>query len=280
MEGSGLMKDLQIRANGTTFRCRVEGPSSAQVLLFSNSLATDLSMWDEQAAYFSTRYQVIRYDARGHGGSQSTPPPYSLSTLVEDVRSLLDGLGVGSVHFVGLSLGGMVGQLFAARYPQRLLSVALCDTAARMKREIWEGRIETVRKEGVDPQAESSLERWFTKPFRDKNPQTIDRFRKMIKGTSRDGYVGSATAIMEMDSVNQLSRIATPTLVVVGRQDPSTPLSEAELINQKIAGSQLAVIEDAAHLPNIEQSEEFNAVLDRFLGQQSARSQEMGLAGH
>jgi 3-oxoadipate enol-lactonase len=273
------MKDLQVRANGAMFRCRVEGPSSAQVVLFSNSLATDLSMWDEQAAYFSRQYQVVRYDARGHGESQSTPPPYSLSTLVEDVRSLLDGLGVGSVHFVGLSLGGMVGQLFAARYPQRLLSVALCDTAARMKRDVWEGRIDAVRKEGIVPQAEPSLERWFTKRFRDKNPQVVDRFRKMIQRTSRDGYVGSATAIMEMDCLNQLSRIATPTLVVVGRHDPSTPVSDAELISQKVAGSQLAVIEDAAHLPNIEQSVNFNEILDDFLKQQSARSQEMGLAG-
>lgn len=272
------MKDLQMRANGATFRCRVEGPSSGQVLLFSNSLATDLSMWDEQAAYFSRKYQVVRYDARGHGESHSTPPPYSLSTLVEDVRSLLDGLGIGAVHFVGLSLGGMVGQLFAARYPQRLLSAALCDTAARMKREVWEGRIAEVRSYGIDPQVELSLERWFTKPFRDGNPQVIDRFRKMIRSTSRDGYVGSATAIMEMDSINQLSRIATPTLVVVGRHDPSTPLSDAKLINQKIAGSQLAVIEDAAHLPNVEQSAGFNEVLDNFLRQQSARSQELGLA--
>jgi 3-oxoadipate enol-lactonase len=273
------MKDLQMRANGATLRCRVEGPSSAQVLLFSNSLATDLSMWDEQAAYFSRKYQVVRYDGRGHGESQSTPPPYSLSTLVEDVRSLLDGLGMGAAHFVGLSLGGMVGQLFAARYPQRLLSVVLCDTAARMRREVWEERIAAVRSNGIDPQVEPSLERWFTKPFRDKNPQVIDRFRKMIRSTSRDGYVGSATAIMEMDSLNQLSRIATPTLVVVGRHDASTPVSDAELINQKIAGSQLAVIEDAAHLPNIEQSMKFNEMLDEFLQQQSAQSQEMGLTG-
>jgi 3-oxoadipate enol-lactonase len=274
-----VTKDLQIRANGATFRCRVEGPLSAQVLLFSNALATDMSMWDEQAVYFSKNYQVVRFDARGHGGSQSTPPPYSLSTLVEDVRSLLDGLGVGSVHFVGLSLGGMVGQLFAARYPQRLLSVALCDTAARMKRDIWEGRIDAVRSEGIAPQVEPSLERWFTKPFRDKNPQVIGRFRKMIQGTSLDGYVGSATAIMELDSINQLSRIATPTLVVVGRHDPATPVNDAELISQKIAGSELAVIEDAAHLPNIEQSTNFNEILDDFLKRQSARSQAMGLAG-
>lgn len=273
------MRDLQINANGTTLRCRVEGPASAQVLLLSNSLASDLSMWDAQAAFFSKSYQVIRYDTRGHGGSQVTPPPYSLSTLVEDVRSLLDGLGIGAVHFVGLSLGGMVGQLFAARYPQRLLSVALCDTAARMRRDIWEDRIADVRARGIGPQVETTLDRWFTKPFRESNPAVLDRMRDMVKATSVEGYVGCASAIMEMDNVGQLSRIATPALVMVGRQDPSTPVSEAELLHRKISGAQLAVIEDAAHLPNIEQTDAFNNILDRFLRQQGARNQELGLAG-
>ena len=277
VEGGVLMKDLQIRANGTTLRCRVEGPSSAQAILFSNCIATNLTMWDAQVAHFAARYQVIRYDARGHGSSLSTPAPYTLSTLVEDVRSLLDGLGVGSVHFVGLSLGGMVGQLFAARYPQRLLSIALCNTTARMKQDVWKGRIEAVREAGVGPQAEASLERWFSRSFRDSNPATVDRFRRMIHGTTCEGYVGSAAAIVETDGFSQLSRIATPTLVVVGRDDPSTPVSDAELLSERIAGSQLAVIEEAAHLPNVERPKAFNEILDQFLRRQSARNDQMGV---
>jgi len=272
------MRDLHMRANGTTLRCRVEGPPSAQAVLFSNSLATNLGMWDKQAEHFAGQYQVIRYDARGHGQSLATAPPYTLSTLVEDVRSLLDGLGIGTVHFVGLSLGGMVGQLLAARYPQRLLSLTLCDTAAQTKQDIWEGRIEAVRKDGVDPQVEPSLERWFTPPFRDANPSIVERFRKMIRDTTRDGYVGGASAIMEMDNLSQLSRIATPTQIIVGRDDHSTSVSDAELLNARIAGSQLAVIEDAAHLSNVERPNEFNAVLKGFLLQQGARYQQAGAA--
>jgi 3-oxoadipate enol-lactonase len=245
------MKDEFIRANGTTLRIRVEGPLNAPVLLFSNSLATDLSMWDDQVAEFAKFYRVVRYDTRGHGKSEAAQPPYSLSTLVEDVRSLLDALGIDAVHYCGLSLGGMIGQLFAARYPQRLLSLALCDSAAKLRREVWEERIATAHKEGI---------------------------RQMIHRTSVNGYIGSATAIMEMDNFPQLPRIATPTLIVVGGKDPATPPSDSELMHEKIAGSKMVVIEDAAHLPNIEQIDEFNNILGTFLKAQNEQAQETSLA--
>ena len=191
---------------------------------------------------------------------------------MEDVRSLLDGLGVGAVHFVGLALGGMVGQLFAARYPQRLLSVTLCDTTARVKPDIWKGRIEAVRKEGVACEVEALLEQWFTPSFRKANPETIDRFRQMIENTSREGYLGCATAIMELEGLGHLSRIATPALVVAGRNDPATPVGDAQLLSERISGSQLALIEDAAHLPNVERPAAFNEILECFLQEQTARS--------
>ena len=263
------MRDELIRANGTTLRVRVEGSASAPVLLFSNSLATDLSMWDDQASYFSKWYRVVRYDTRGHGKSEASAAPYNLSTLVEDVRSLLDALGIDAVHYCGLSLGGMIGQLFAARYPQRLLSLALCDSAAKLRREVWEERIAVAHRDGIGPLVEPSLGRWFTQPFRDKNPELIEGIRQMIQGTSVNGYIGSATAIMEMDNFPQLPRIATPTLIVVGSKDPATPPSDSELMHQKIAGSKMVVIEDAAHLPNIEQIDEFNNILDAFLTAQN-----------
>jgi 3-oxoadipate enol-lactonase len=266
------MADQQIRANGITLRCRVEGPMSGQVIVFSNSLCTDLSMWDDQVALFSNRYRVIRYDARGHGESGSTPPPYTLSMLTEDVRSLLDALGIEQVHFVGLSLGGMVGQLFAVRYPNRLLSLALCDTSARMKREIWEERLALARREGLEATVEASLQRWFTKPYRDRNPAIIDRIRQMIRRTSLDGYLGCSTAIMNMDNIEQLPRIVARTLVLVGRQDPATPVSDAEILHAQIGGSRLAIIDDAAHLPNIEQTQAFNAKLEEFLQHDGVRA--------
>lgn len=266
------MADQHIGANGITLRCRIEGPTSGQVILFSNSLCTDLSMWDDQAALFSKRYRIVRYDARGHGESGATAPPYTLSMLTEDVRSLLDALGIEQVHFVGLSLGGMVGQLFAARYPNRLLSLALCDTSARMKREIWEERLALARREGLEATIEASLQRWFTKPFREHNPAVIDRMRQTIRRTSLDGYLGCSTAIMNMDNIEQLPRIVTRTLVLVGRQDPATPVGDAEILHAQIAGSRLVIIDDAAHLPNIEQTQAFNANLEHFLEYEGAHA--------
>jgi 3-oxoadipate enol-lactonase len=267
------MKDQRVRANGITLRCRIDGPSSAPTILLSNSLATDLSMWDGQAAHLAQQYRVIRYDTRGHGESEASKPPYTLSMLAEDVRSLLDALGVGQVHYVGLSLGGMTGQVFAARYPHRLHSLALCDTSAKVSRSIWEERIRLALREGIECVVEPSVGRWFTKSFREREPAVIEAFRRKIRGTSIDGYLGCANAIMEMDNNDLLGRIATPTLVVVGRDDPATPVGDSEILKAGIAGSRLLVIDDAAHLPNIEREDEFNEVIGEFLSRQVERAQ-------
>lgn len=264
------MKAERVRANGILMRCVVEGPPSAQALLLCNGLATDLGMWEPQIDEFSKNYRVIRYDMRGHGGTAATPPPYSLSLLVEDLRSLLDALGVDQVHFAGMSLGGMVGQAFAVRYPHRLLSLVLCDTAARMRREIWEGRIKQVEIEGIEPMVEPSILRWFTKPFLEANPLLMDKIRQMIRRVSVEGYLGGARVVMEMNHVQQLAKISTPTLVIVGREDVSTPVAEAQLMHEHITGSALSVIDDAAHLPNIERPEEFNRALKQFLARLDA----------
>lgn len=259
------MTDQMIKTNGVSLRCRVEGPEGAPAVLFSNSLASDLTMWDAQAAHFSGRFRVIRYDTRGHGQSEAPCPPYSLALLAEDMRGLLDALGVPKVHLVGLSLGGMAGQVFAARWPERLLSLALCDTAARTNREIWEGRLKQARADGIGPLVEPSVERWFTSPFRARNAILMDGVRQMIRRTPVDGYLGCGAAIMEMNNAPLLPGIKTRTLVVVGKQDPATPVSEAEFIHAQIPASRLAVIDQAAHLPNIEQEAEFNSILERHL---------------
>lgn len=268
------MKTERMRANGILMRCVVEGPPSAPALLLCNGLATDLEMWEPQLNEFTNTYRVIRYDMRGHGETSATPPPYSLSLLVEDLRSMLDALGVDQIHFVGMSLGGMVGQAFAVRYPDRLLSLALCGTAARMRREIWEGRIKQVEVEGVEPMVEPSITRWFTKPSRDANQSLMDELRQMIRRVTKDGYLGGATVVMEMNHVAQLAEISTPTLIIVGREDVSTPVAEAQLIHDHITDSTLCVIDDAAHLPNIEKPAEFNRVLTQFLSRLDAGALE------
>lgn len=271
---AGDMNVEHVRANGILMRCQIDGPATGTPLLLCNGLATDLTMWGRQVSEFSEHYRIIRYDLRGHGETSATGAPYSLSLLVEDLRSLLDALGIEQVHFVGMSLGGMVGQSFAARYPQRLLSLVLCDTTAKANREIWESRIKQVRLEGVGPMVEPSLERWFTAPFRLANSPLIEEVRQMIKGTAVEGYLGGAGVVMEQNQVSQLHRISAPTLIIVGRQDVSTPPEDAELMHKHIAGSTLHVIEDAAHLPNIEQSKIFNTLLKEFFSRLEGTAME------
>ena len=262
-----------IQANGIAMAYRLEGAKDAPVLMMSNSLMSDLGMWDDQMTPLLERFRVLRYDTRGHGGTEATEPPYSIETLGEDARALLDALKIEKVHFVGLSMGGFIGQRLATECPERVLSLALCDTAAYMPPvEMWNGRIETARTKGIEDLVPGTLERWFTAPFRERAPEAMERVRRMIRRTAAKGYVGCASAIRDMDQRDRLSRIACPTIVVVGKDDPATPVDRAQVLHDGIAGSEMVVIENAAHLPNIERTEEFNRVLLGFLDRQIGRA--------
>lgn len=237
--------------------------------MLSNSLASNLSMWDGQMPVLSERYRVLRYDTRGHGASQETPGPYTMESLAGDARALLEHLGIAKVHFVGLSLGGMTGQYLGANHPELLLSLTLCDTAAQMSpASAWDERIAAARAGGMAGIVEPTLERWFTSDFHQSSPDVIERVRKMILATSVEGFTGCGAAIREMDQREAIAGIATPTRVIVGKQDPATTVEHAELIHGKIAGSDLVVIDNAAHLSNIEQPEAFNEALLEFLDRQ------------
>jgi 3-oxoadipate enol-lactonase len=243
---------------------RFDGPADAPVVVLSNSLSSNLSMWDDQIAALTARYRVLRYDQRGHGQSAVTPGPYTFDMLADDVRGLLEALGVGSVHFVGLSMGGMTGMKLAVRHPEILQSLVLCDTSAHMPpAELWDERIALARDGGMAATSEATLGRWFTAPFHAARPDAIARVRQMIETTPVEGYSGCCMAIREMDQTAALPRISVPTRVIVGAEDPSTPVSASQLIHDRIPGSELIIIDDAAHLSNIEKASEFNvAVLD------------------
>ena len=245
---------------------RLEGPHESPVVVLSNSLSSNLSMWDDQIAPLTRHYRVLRYDQRGHGQSAVTPAPYSFDLLTDDVLRLLRYLDIGPVHFVGLSMGGMTGQTLAARHPEILKSLVLCDTAAHMPPpELWDERIALARDGGMAVTSDATLGRWFTAGFHDARPDAIERVRRMIETTPVEGYVGCCMAIREMNQIASLSRIATPTCLIVGAEDPSTPVAASRLIHAEIAGSELVVIENAAHLSNIERADEFNAALLGFL---------------
>ena len=251
-----------IQANGIEMAYRFDGPEGAPVVMLSNSLATDYGMWDSQAPALSERYRVLRYDQRGHGGTQPTEPPYTFDLLRRDAVALIQALGVEKVHFCGLSMGGMIGQQLGAKNPEVLHSLTLCDTACEMNMpEMWRQRIDTARNDGMDALVSSTLERWFTEPFRTREAAKMSDIGAMIRNTPVMGFVGCCTAIAAMNHAGLLPRISTRTLVVVGADDPATTVDHSKAIHGAVDGADLVILDDAAHLSNIEQPDAFNAAL-------------------
>jgi 3-oxoadipate enol-lactonase len=284
---------MRARVNGIEIEYRWDGPEVSSALsdqsaavdadtraasvpvLLSHSLATDLRMWDPQVVgaggTLSRNYRILRYDTRGHGGSSVPPGPYSVAMLADDVGGLLDALEVERVHFVGLSLGGMIGQEFALRHPDRLVSLVLCGAVAKTPLEagpVWDERIATARARGMKEHAQPPLARWFTAPFMAANPGVMEWVGGMIMATDPEGYAGCAQAVRAHDCTDRLMGITVPTLVVAGSDDPGVPVEAADALRQAIPGARLAVIERASHLMNVEQPEQFTRVLSAFLDAQ------------
>jgi len=252
---------------------RKDQAADAPVVMLSNSLMSSYGMWDDQVEALTEDFQVLRYDTRGHGGTDAPAAAYSIGLLVEDVIGLLDALGIDKVHFVGLSMGGMIAQLLGATYPDRVISLSLCDTACHMPpASLWDERIETAQTDGVDALSDGTLGRWFTEPFRKSETAAVNRIRDMIQATGVQGFVNCARAIRDMNQCDILANITAPTQVIVGEQDPSCPISSAEILHDGIPGSRLVILKGAAHLPNIEQKDEFNAALMRFLRESNKRT--------
>lgn len=259
---------MKVRANGIAMKYTLNGPAAAPVVVLSHSLATDLGMWEAQAQALAGRYRVLRYDTRGHGDTDAPPGPYTLELLASDAVALMEELGVERAHFVGLSMGGMIGQLIALTRPEKLRSLALCDTSSRIPAEaqpMWEERIRTTQAQGMAPHVEPTVARWFTPAFRERGSEVVERVRTMIRRTSPAGYVGCCHAIKALDLTDRLSAIRLPTLVMVGADDAGTPVAASRTIHERIAGSQLVVIPSASHLSNLEQPEAFTQALVAFL---------------
>jgi 3-oxoadipate enol-lactonase len=238
----------------------------APALLLLNALGTSLEMWDAQAEAFSERYELVRYDARGHGKSALGPKlELTIETLARDALAVLDACGIARAHLCGLSLGGMTAMYLAANWPDRALKIALCNTSPYMPpRDLWQSRIDTVSKQGMQPLIDGILGRWFTPEFRTAEPQQVEQVRAMLLATDPRGYAACAAAIRDMDQRESIKSIASKTLVIYGSRDPGAGLAHAELIVNGIADSTLVPLE-AAHLSNIERSSEFNTAILDFL---------------
>jgi len=257
---------MRIIANSLAVEYEFTGPADAPAVTFSHALAADLTMWAPQAAALEGRYRVLRYDTRGHGGSEAPDGPYTFMEMVEDVSALMDGVGVQRTHFVGLSMGGMVGQWLALTQPERVLSLVLCDTSARMTSEagdILDERIAVAARAGMAAHVDTTIDRWFTPAFVRDRPDIVDPVRAIIRGTDPRGYIGCAHAAKTHDAWERLPEIAVPTLIIVGEQDPG--VGAAEAIHERISGSELVTLESASHLSNLEQSEAFNRALLAFI---------------
>jgi 3-oxoadipate enol-lactonase len=255
----------QVSANGHRVHYRWDGAANAPVLVLSNSLGTSLGMWDGQIPAIAQQFRVLRYDTRGHGGSEVTPGEYRIEQLGADVLALTAALDIAEFSFCGLSMGGLIGQWLALEAGKRLQRVVLCNTAAKIgDADGWNTRIATTLRDGLAEVAKGAIARWFTAEFAATHPAEVETIRRQLLACSVSGYAASCAAVRDADYRHRLRDIQKPVLVIAGSGDPVTPLAEGEALASSIPGAQLAVM-DAAHLSNVGDSERFNAALLGFL---------------
>ena len=255
-----------LSTHGVDLYYEFSGPETAPVVVFSNSLGTNLEMWDLQVAHFSKTYRCLRYDTRGHGRSQVVEKAATIYDLADDLAGLLDALNIARVHLVGLSLGGMTAQAFAILHPARLMSITLMATAAYMPAN-WDERAVLVRTKGMDSLTNAIMERWFAPAFRASQPAQIAAIAASFNKLSPEGYAASCFAVRDMDLRDDIAAIKIPTLIIAGADDTATPPEKMLEIQRHIEGSELIVLPKAAHLLNIEQPEKVNFHLENFLAQ-------------
>jgi len=259
---------MRIKAGDVYLNYELTGKEGTPVVMLSHSLGLSLAMWAPQLAVLESRYRVLCYDMRGHGASDASEGAYTLEQLADDALGLLNALGIDRIHFVGLSIGGMIAQAIALNHADRLRSLVLCDTSAYLppaNLPLVQERIKTARRQGLPALVDSTLERWFTPAYLKQNPPPVGRVRYQFLATSVAGYIGCSEAIGKLNFLEQLSKITLPTLIMVGAEDPGTPVAASEAIHERIKGSKLVILPSASHLSNIEQADQFNSHLQEFL---------------
>lgn len=247
------------------FRVEIEGPASGPALMLSNSLGTDLHMWDAQMPALTKKFRVIRYDSRGHGGSVANEGPYSIAMLGQDALAIMDALELKSVYWLGLSMGGMVGQWLLAHAPERITRAVLANTSSYMPdARPWNTRIVNVQKNGMASITGGVIERWFTPEFQGRDPQAVQRIADMLVATPAQGYIAACAAVRDMDQRETVRRAQAPVLVIAGTRDPATPPSLGMQTASLIEGADYVEL-DAAHLSNVEMPDAFTRAVMQFL---------------
>jgi 3-oxoadipate enol-lactonase len=265
-----MMKKHFAQINGYRLSFASIGAETAPAVVLSHALATRAEVWGYQLPLLHRHFRVILYDVRGHGESEASGDNYSPEELANDVGKLLDHLSIARVAFVGLSLGGVIGQVLALTAPERLSALVLCSTGSETNETMlanFELRIETVRLKGMDSQVEPTLARWFSPPFLQSAPQTTAWIADLIRTTSLNGFVGCCRALQKLNLTGRLKQIKVPTLLIPGENDQSFPPSVSEAMRERIDGSRLKILPGAAHLGIVEQAHGFNEILLPFLAE-------------
>jgi 3-oxoadipate enol-lactonase len=259
---------MKTSVNGTEINYEIHGKEGNPWMVLSHSLACSVRMWDEQIAAFQDRYRILAFDTRGHGASAAPSGAYTLDMLADDAKGVMDAAGVTRCHWVGLSMGGMIGQTFALKYPGMFQTLTLADTASRYPAEaapVWADRIKLAETQGMKPLVEPTLARWFTEPYRKAGGKRLADIARLIETTPVAGYAGCCHALPKINLTARLKDIKCPILVIVGEQDMGTPVSMAKEIHENAPGSTLVILPSAAHISNIEQPAAFNQALEKLL---------------
>ncbi len=254
-----------IETNGCRLHYRFDGPENAPVLVLSNSLGTNLSIWDRQVQRWSRDFRVLRYDGRGHGGSSVPPGPYSIEMMGKDLLGLLDGLGIVKAHLCGLSMGGCIALWLGIHAGDRIERLILSNTAARIGTpEVWATRAQAVLQDGMAAVIPATLERWLSVYFRQRAPEQVKAIETMLTAMSSQGYAACCAAIGEMDQRDQVDAVGVPTLVIVGSADTATPPVDGRFLADRIAGARYVEL-PAAHLSVVETADQFTDTVLGFL---------------
>jgi 3-oxoadipate enol-lactonase len=264
------MKKDFTQINGYRLSFASIGAEIAPAVVLSHALATRAEVWGYQLPLLSRHFRVILYDVRGHGESEASGDNWSLEELANDIVKLLDHLSIARAGLVGLSLGGMIGQVLALTAPERLSALALCSTGSEANEATqanFELRIEAVRLKGMESQVEPTLARWFSAEFLRSAPETIAWIGDLIRTTSPDGFIGCCRALQKLNVTERLKQIKVPTLLIPGEKDPSFPPPVSEAMRERIGGSRLEILKGAAHLGIVEEAHRFNEILLPFLAE-------------
>jgi 3-oxoadipate enol-lactonase len=252
--------------NHQVLHFRDENPGKDRTFVFVNALGTDLSIWDEVVAGYAGQFRILRYDLRGQGLSDAPPAPYSIDDHVADLAALLGAHGIHGAIVVGMSVGGMIALALADAHPDLVRLLVLCDTAPKIGTpELWSARIEAVRANGLASIADAVLERWLSAGFRQAHAVDLAGYRNMLTRNPAEGYIGTCATLRDTNLTSVASRLAQPTLCLVGEADGATPPASVRSLSELIPNAAFESIPNAGHLPCIEQPGSLSLRIEAFV---------------